>query len=134
MSTETPVPTPAPETPPPAAAPPPPAVSAKEIEEGKVFAILSYVIPLFFLVPLIQRNNDFSLYHAKQVLLLAICAIVLHAVLAASCFLVFLTPIASLAVLVFVVLGLINAVKGEIKPIPLIGSFAEKWFAGLKKA
>ena len=47
-----------------------PVLSAQEINEGKVMAILVYVIalifPLFWLVPLIMRDNRFSLYHAKQ--------------------------------------------------------------------
>ena len=51
-----------------------PAVDTKEMEEGKAFAILSYVLNFlgipFWLVPLIMRNNSFSLYHAKQYLIL----------------------------------------------------------------
>jgi hypothetical protein len=31
-------------------------------------------------------------------------------------------------------MGLIAAVKGEMKPIPLIGKFAEDWFKGIKRA
>ena len=41
----------------------------KDVEEGRTFAILSYALSFisipFFLVPLIMRNNEFSLYHAK---------------------------------------------------------------------
>ena len=47
-----------------------PVMGAEEIEEGKAMAVLSYVLSLaglpFFIVPLIMRNNDFALYHAKQ--------------------------------------------------------------------
>ena len=50
-----------------------PAADSKEVEDGKIFAILSYVLNFvglpFFLVPLIMRNNAFSLYHAKQCLM-----------------------------------------------------------------
>ena len=45
----------------------------EDVEQGKLLAILSYIIPLVSLVPLIQKDNHFSLFHAKQVLLLAIC-------------------------------------------------------------
>jgi hypothetical protein len=71
-----------PDTPPPAA--PAAAIPAKEIEEGKAFAILSYVLSLiglpFFLVPLITRNNAFSLFHAKQCLLLWLAGVVVSVV------------------------------------------------------
>lgn len=113
---------------------PAPGVGTQEIEDGKVFAILSYVIPLFFIVPLIQRNNEFALFHAKQVLLLSIAAIVINGALSVSCFLVFLVPIVGTLSLVLAIVGLINAIKGEFKPIPLIGKFAIDWFKGIGKA
>ncbi|NQT92531.1 MAG: hypothetical protein HQ559_07205, partial [Lentisphaerae bacterium] len=69
----------APEAPPAAEAapadepPPAPAADDKDVEEGKAFAVLSYALGIvgipFFLVPLIMRNNEFSLFHAKQCLL-----------------------------------------------------------------
>ncbi len=46
----------------------------EDVEEGKLFAILSYIIPIVFIVPLIQKDNNFSLFHAKQVLLLVLAA------------------------------------------------------------
>jgi uncharacterized membrane protein len=128
MSTETVGQTPAPQP------PPPPAVSAKEIEEGKVLAILSYIIPILCIVPLIQKNNAFSLYHAKQVLLLVIAGIVTSLVNVIPCLGQIVWLIVALALLVFGVMGLIAAVKGEMKPIPLIGKFAEDWFKGIKRA
>jgi len=35
--------------------------------------------------------------------------------------------------LVLNIMGLMNATKGEMKPIPLIGKWGEDWFKGLKK-
>jgi uncharacterized membrane protein len=110
----------------------------KEVEEGKVFAILSYVLNLvglpFFLVPLIMRNNEFSLYHAKQCLLIWLAAIVIALVNVIPC----LGQIVYLAVCVFLlvldIIGLVNATKAEAKPIPVIGKWAEDWFKGIKKA
>lgn len=111
-----------------------PAVDTKEVEEGKVFAILSYIIPILCLIPLIMRNNDFSLYHAKQCLLIWIAFLVTSVINVIPC----LGQIIWLAVAVFLlvvdIMGLINAVKGEMKPIPLIGKWAEDWFKGVTKA
>lgn len=121
---------------------PPPVTGgfSKEVEEGRTFAILSYALGLiglpFFLIPLIMRNNEFSLYHAKQCLLLwimGIAASMIGGLLIFVCIGVVLLPAAMIFLLVLDIIGLINAVKGEQKPLPLIGKWAEDWFKGLKK-
>jgi uncharacterized membrane protein len=114
---------------------------SKEVEEGRTFAILSYALGFiglpFFLVPLIMRNNEFSLFHAKQCLLLWLAGIAISIVgvpLMAICIGFILMPAAGMCLVVLNVFGLINAVKSEQKPLPLIGKYAEDWFKGLKKA
>ena len=116
-------------------------MSAEEIEGGKAFAILSYAVGLiglpFFLVPLIMRNNDFSLYHAKQCLVLWLASIVLSMVggiLTAVCIGVFILLAALVFFLVFEIMGIINAVNGRVQPLPLIGKWGEDWFKGITKA
>jgi uncharacterized membrane protein len=113
---------------------------AKEIEEGKVFAILSYVLGFagipFFLVPLIMRNNTFSLYHSKQCLMLWLVAMaggMISGILTLVC-IGLITGIA-LGIFIFVVdiMGLINAMNGVMKPLPLIGKYADDWFKGIVK-
>ena len=110
------------------------------MEEGRTFAILSYALGLiglpFFLVPLIMRNNEFSLYHSKQCLLLwlaGIAASMVGSLLMVVCIGLILLPAAMIFVVVLDILGLINAVKGEQKPVPVIGKYADEWFKGLKK-
>jgi uncharacterized membrane protein len=113
----------------------------KDVEEGKTFAILSYALGLiglpFFIVPLIMRNNEFSLYHAKQCLILWLLGVaggVVSGVLMVVCIGAVLAPIVGLACLVLDVIGLMNAVNGRQQPLPLIGKWGEEWFKGLKKA
>lgn len=113
---------------------------SSEIEAGKAFAILSYALSLigipFFLVPLIMRNNEFSLYHAKQCLLLWIAAIavaVVGGITTIICIGIVLLPAGAIFVLVLNIMGLINAINGQQKPLPLIGQYAEQWFKGITK-
>ena len=113
---------------------------SKDVEEGRVFAILSYALGLiglpFFLVPLIMRNNEFSLYHAKQCLVLWLAGIAVSVVsvpLMVVCVGLILLPAAMIFLVVLDVMGLIAAVKGEQKPVPLLGKFGEEWFKGLIK-
>ncbi len=116
-------------------------MTEKEVAEGKAFAIISYVLNLlrvpFWLVPLIMRDNDFSLYHAKQCMLLWIAAMVASV---AAVPLIFICGIGipviigiAIATIVLDVIGLINASNGQAKPLPLIGVYAEKWFRGIVK-
>jgi len=114
--------------------------ASKDVEEGKVFAILTYALSFvglpFFLVPLIMRNNDFSLYHAKQCLILWLAGVVgsvLSSILMAVCIGAILLPIVLVFCLVLNIIGLINAVKAETKPLPLIGKWGEDWFKGIRK-
>ena len=120
--------------------PPTPAPVSQEVEEGKTFAILSYALGLvcipFFLVPLITRNNDFSLYHAKQCLLLWLASLVVSvigSILMVVCIGMILLPAGMIFLLVLDIMGLVAAIKGEQKPVPLIGKYADEWFKGLKK-
>jgi len=111
------------------------------VEEGKTFAILSYALGLiglpFFLIPLIMRNNEFSLYHAKQCLLLWLAGLVVSvigSVLMIVCIGIIILTAGWVFLLVLDIMGLANAIKGEQKPLPLIGKYADEWFKGLKKA
>jgi uncharacterized membrane protein len=113
---------------------------SKDVEEGRTFAILSYALSFisipFFLVPLIMRNNDFSLYHAKQCLMIWLAGIavgVVGSLLMVVCIGVILLPAGMIFLLVLAVMGLMNAVQGLQKPVPVIGKYAEDWFKGITK-
>ena len=111
-----------------------------EIAEGQTFAILSYALSLtmlpFFFVPLILRNNSFSLYHAKQSLVLWILGVVslyVGSLLMVFCVGLLIIVATSVLLIVLNIVGLIRAIKGEQKPLPLVGEWAEMWFKGIRK-
>jgi len=83
-----------------------------------------------------MRNNEYSLYHAKQCLilwLLGIVGSVVSSILMVVCIGAILAVVVGVFCLVLTVLGIINSSKGEMKPLPLIGKWGEDWFKGLKK-
>ena len=129
MADATGAPQPAAPSPSPAPEPQP----ASDIESGKVMAILCY-IPIAFvglivsIVCIAQKNNAFSLYHAKQSLTLFICALVLSILWCIP----LLNIVLGLARLVLCILGLVNAVQGKYAPIPLVGQFSDKIFGSIK--
>ena len=118
-----------------------PLLSQQEIDSGKTMAILSY-IPVAFvglivaIVSISQKNNAFSLYHAKQALTLYICAAAGALCCVPLCFICIGFPLliaVELGALVNCILGIINASSGQCKPLPLIGQFVEKWFGKIQK-
>lgn len=120
-------------------------MDSKEIADGKVLAIIGYIFGIVAIVMLFVRNNNFVLYHAKQMLILTIAAIVcwiplfvvLLIVAAAvpklACLVFPLYGVLWIGAIVLVIIGIINAANGVCKPLPLIGVYGEKWFAGIKK-
>lgn len=93
----------------------------------KVFGVLAY-IGILFIVPLAAGKTEFSKFHANQGIVLFIAELVLGivaGVLSAIPFIGFIGGILSAAVsvasLVFMIMGIVAAAQGEMKPLPLIG-------------
>jgi len=94
--------------------------AAADVEKNKTMGILAYI--LFFIPLLAARDSKFAMYHANQGLALFIVAVASNVV---AGFIPFfgqlLAGLLSLAVLAFMVIGIISASKGEMKPLPIIG-------------
>lgn len=122
--------------------PPAPQLPQQEIDSGKTMAILSYipVAAIGLIVAIVcvaQKNNAFSLYHAKQALTLYICSIAAYIICIPLIFVFCLGTVlmvaTGVAALVLCILGIINASGGQCKPLPLTGQFVEKWFGKIQK-
>lgn len=82
---------------------------------------LSY-LGILLLVPLLMhQDNKFVKFHANQGLVLALAAIIINFALGVTIILALLMPLVWVGVIVFVVMGMVNVSKGEMKPLPLIG-------------
>ncbi len=97
------------------------AYDKEDIEKNKAMAILAYII---FLIPLLAaKESKFAMYHTNQGLVLFLAAMAVNIVGGIipliGWFIVL--PIGNLLVLVLAILGIVNAAKGEAKPLPLIG-------------
>lgn len=144
----TPTPTPPTETVPPfknatASAPPP-----DSGVEDKTVAILSYCTLIGFIVAIIlhqQKKTKLGAYHLRQVLGFAITSIVggigvmIVAFILAAILAIIIKALAILIVPLFYfaffvsmfvlwVMGFIAAIKGEMKPMPVVGPYFQKWF------
>lgn len=112
------------------------AITEAEIEDGKLMAILAYII---FLVPLLAaRDKKYAMFHTEQALVLIIAWIVIYVAFiivsiiinkissALACGISILSILIWLAFLVFWIMGLINAGTGKLKELPLIGQYGAK--------
>ena len=89
----------------------------RDISENKPWALLAY-LGILCLVPLLaKRDSSFAQFHAKQGLVLLIGWVV-------SWIPVF-GWIVWVGVVVLSIIGIINVLSGEMKPLPLVGDVAK---------
>ncbi len=106
-------------------------IDPADAEKNKVMGILAY-LGILFIVPLVAaRESRFAMYHTNQGVVLFIACVgllVASSIVAAIpvvgwIFSLFITPFLSLGMLIFMILGIINAAQGVCKPLPVIGHF-----------
>jgi len=116
---------------------------SKDVEEGKLAAILSYLLVgiIWYFADEKMKNNSFVKFHVKQGIVLIIASIV-YSIVLGILFSLILFPLmftgAGLGIiaifrllyyvpLVLSILGIINAANGKEKELPIIGHFAKKF-------
>ena len=98
----------------------------KEIQEGKIFALLAYLWILCLVPLLLKKENKFALFHAKQGLVLFICEIALWIIGIIPVLGWFISVLGSLACGILALIGIIQALMGNYWKMPLLGDYAEK--------
>lgn len=114
--------------------PPSQAAAASAATEDKTVAVLSYITIIGFIAAIFMHQNnktELGAFHLRQVL-----GMVLTAAAGSVCGVVpvlgwivwFLVVV---VLFVFWIMGLLSAVKGEMRPVPLLGQHYQQWFAGV---
>ena len=99
-------------------------ITSEEIESGKTMAFVAYLI---FFIPLLMedmKKNKFVMYHTEQSIVLLIFNIIAAIIGTVTCG---IGLILYIPWLIFFIIGIMNAFKGAVKPLPLIGQFGEKF-------
>ena len=100
------------------------------VQEGKTIAIISYITWIGTLVAFIMNNdkkNSFAAFHIRQMIGLSLFSL-------ANVFIIarfiggWASGAISLGLFVLWIIGLIGAVQGEEKKIPLLGDLFQDWF------
>ena len=106
----------------------PPAVGASE---DRTVAILSYITILGFIVAIVihsGKKTKLGAYHLRQMLGLVLVGLVGSALGVVPLLGWLAMVVIWLGLLVLWIIGLIAAVNGQIKPVPLLGEHFQKWF------
>lgn len=99
-------------------------VTPEEIEKGKTMAVVAYFI---FFIPLLMdeyKTNKFVMFHTEQATVLFVFNIIITIVATITCG---IGGILYVAGLIFLIIGVMNALNGKMQPLPLIGQFGEKF-------
>ena len=108
-------------------------------------AILAYILPIAGPLYLIvsKRDNAYVQYHARQMLALTIVAVMLPLVWGIVAWLLSWIPIVgpllaaalfALVILGFIfaagvwIVGVIQVIRGQLQPLPIVGELSERWF------
>lgn len=96
--------------------------TAEDIEKNKVVAALAYI--LFFLPFVVCPDSAFGKFHANQGLILLIVGVVGSVILGMIPILGWMIlPVFSLLTLILGIMGLVGAINGKAKELPVIGKY-----------
>jgi uncharacterized membrane protein len=102
--------------------------------EDKTVAIVAYLTLIGFIVAAVihnDRKSAFGAYHLRQALGQALGGIVLGMVWMVPLLGWLLAPLGWIVWFVLSVIGLIAAINGQQKPVPLLGPLFQEWFGTL---
>ncbi|PIY09354.1 MAG: hypothetical protein COZ18_08150 [Flexibacter sp. CG_4_10_14_3_um_filter_32_15] len=94
-------------------------ISDKEKSNG----IIAYITIVGFIIAFIQNQelkSEYVNFHARQMIGIIVCSFVW--------IIPFLGWILGLGVMVLWIMGLMGAMNGERKPVPIVGEHFQEWF------
>jgi uncharacterized membrane protein len=105
----------------------------KNIEAGKTAAITSYILGIGVFIAMsmnAEDKNEFASFHIRQGLGLTITFISLGLIISNFDSLMISAPM-WVFVSVLWSYGIFSAIKGETKPVPLLGIYFQKWLKSI---
>jgi uncharacterized membrane protein len=112
---------------------PPSQAATAAAAEDRTVAILSYLTIIGFIAAIFMHQNhktELGAFHLRQVLGMVVTGIAggVCGVVPILGWIVWFLVV--LVLFVFWILGLLAAVEGEMRPVPIVGEHYQRWFAG----
>lgn len=106
--------------------PPQAQASPTDVKDNKALAIIGYLGILCLLPLLLAKESKFAQFHGKQGLILLLAWVVVSAAAIIPILGWIAAFFGNIACFVLMLVGMINATRGEMKGLPWIGHYAEK--------
>ena len=108
-----------------------PRVPASTVENDKTMAVLSYLGILVLVPLLLKKESEFNKFHVQQGLVLLVAEIVWSIVWWIFAWIPFvgwlIGAVGWLVLLYLMIVGIINALNGEKKELPIIGQWGKNF-------
>jgi fumarate reductase subunit D len=98
----------------------------KEIQEGKFFAVISYISFLCIVSLVLKKENKFAVYHAKQGLVLFVFETASFILSVLPLLGVIVKTLGLLAFTLASVWGILQSLTGKYCKIPIVSAIADK--------
>ncbi len=105
---------------------------SQTIDEGKTTAIISYITIIGLIIAFVMnssKKNSFASFHIRQMLGISIFALINSLVIGRFSF--WASSVITIGIFVLWIIGLIGAIQGEEKKIPLLGDQFQDWFKSI---
>jgi uncharacterized membrane protein len=105
------------------------------VEPNKTIAILAYITLIGWIVVVVMNNekkDDFASFHIRQMLGIGCTSLVLAALNVVPILGWTAYVLGMVFLLILWISGLINALTGKEKPVPLLGIKYQEWFKDVK--
>jgi uncharacterized membrane protein len=99
--------------------------------EDKTVAIVAYITIIGFIAAIVIHSNKktkLGAFHLRQCLGIFIAGFACSFLMIIPILGWIAAPILGICLLVFWIMGLISAINGQMKPVPLLGEQFQKWF------
>ena len=108
--------------------------------EDRTVAILTYVTIIGFIIAIVMHSSKkttLGAFHLRQGLglfvtglVIWIPCIIISLIPFVNFLMILVWPVVGISLFVFWIMGLVAAVNGQQKPMPVVGEYYQKWFAG----
>ncbi|WP_417861478.1 DUF4870 domain-containing protein [Winogradskyella sediminis] len=109
-------------------------VAINSLEEGKTIALIAYLTIVGLIIAFVMNNekkNSFASYHIRQSLGLGVTGLALSIINIIPILGWIISILGSILLIVLWVIGLMGAINGQEKPVPILGEKFQEWFKSL---
>jgi len=93
-----------------------------EVNDGKVLAIVGYLFSFLFFLPLLKKpKSAYGVFHANHQLVMLILSVASSILSFIPILGIIVTTVVWVFNIICMILGIMSALKGVVKPLPLIG-------------